>query len=139
MEETTFKRELEKFARWFESKEHGDMTYSKIVERYLKAKGAEITKEVLNPKELLLAYSSSKENLQACKGELEDNEAVDLWLANNSKLQIPNEKSDSWEKIFLELRLLRENPNSVWSRRLGEGFLEIWLSENFNPPTKKNK
>jgi hypothetical protein len=45
---------------------------------------------------------------------------------------------NSWEEIFLELRLLRENPNSEWSRRFGEGFLESWLIENFNPPTRKN-
>lgn len=39
---------------------------------------------VISRRELLLAYSSSAENLHACKGEFENEYAVDKWLANNS-------------------------------------------------------
>lgn len=47
-------------------------------------------------------------------------------------------KPNKWDEIFLELRLLREDPNNEWSKRFGEGFLEMYLKENFNPPTKIN-
>jgi hypothetical protein len=54
------------------------------------------------------------------------------------ELRISDVINISWDEIFLELRLLRENPKSEWSRRVGEGFFELWLKENFNPPTRKN-
>lgn len=54
------------------------------------------------------------------------------------ELRISDVINSSWDEIFLELRLLRENPKSEWSRRFGEGFLESWLKENFNAPTRKN-
>lgn len=39
---------------------------------------------VINRRKLLLAYSSSKENIHAVRGEFDDDYAVDQWLANNS-------------------------------------------------------
>lgn len=41
-----FKKELENFANWFEKREHGDDSYTKIVERYVKEKAEEISEEV---------------------------------------------------------------------------------------------
>lgn len=58
--------------------------------------------------------------------------------STDKKLHISDIINSSWDEIFLELRLLRENPKNEWSRRFGEGFLESWLKENFNPPTRKN-
>jgi len=68
----------------------------------------------------------------------EDENLEQILDKSNEKLHISDVINSSWEEIFIELRLLRENPNSEWSRRFGEGFLESWLIENFNPPTRKN-
>lgn len=42
MEKEELKTQLEKFARWFDKKDHGNYSYAKIVERYIK-EGAEDT------------------------------------------------------------------------------------------------
>lgn len=50
---------------------------------------------------------------------------------------LTKEKDNSWQDIFTEYRILQEDEKSEWSRRYGEGFIEMWLNDNFEPPKKK--
>jgi hypothetical protein len=61
----------------------------------------------------------------------------DFPASQNQQKEKESDSVGTWDEIFVKLRLLREDPKSEESNRYGEGFLEIWLKENYHPPKEK--